>query len=70
MRYVTIKDIAVALGLSKSTVSRALSGDSKNVSKETLQKIVETANEMGYRRNELGRQPTVEEYTHYRNYGS
>ena len=53
MRYVTIKDIAVALGLSKSTVSRALSGDSKNVSKETLQKIVETANEMGYRRNEL-----------------
>lgn len=53
MRYVTIKDIATALGLSKSTVSRALSGDSKNVSKETLEKIVETANKMGYRRNEL-----------------
>ena len=53
MRYVTIKDIAAALGLSKSTVSRALSGDSKNVSKETLEKIVETANKMGYRRNEL-----------------
>ena len=53
MRYITIKDIAAALGLSKSTVSRALNGDSKNVSKETLQKIVEMASKMGYRRNEL-----------------
>ncbi len=52
MRYITIKDIAAALGLSKSTVSRALNGDSKNVGKETLQKIVEMANKMGYRRNE------------------
>lgn len=53
MRYVTIKDIAAALGISKSTVSRALNGDVKNVSKETLQKIVDTATSMGYRRNEL-----------------
>ena len=50
MKYVTIKDIAAALGISKSTVSRALNGDVKNVSKETLQKIVDTAASMGYRR--------------------
>ena len=53
MRYVTIKDIAAALGISKSTVSRALNGDTSNVGKETLKKIVETAREMGYRRNEV-----------------
>ncbi len=53
MKYVTIKDIAIALGISKSTVSRALSGDDKNVNKETLKTIVEMANKMGYRRNEL-----------------
>lgn len=53
MKYVTIKDIAAELGISKSTVSRALNGDVKNVSKETLQKIVDTATKMGYRRNEL-----------------
>lgn len=53
MRYVTIKDIAKALGISKSTVSRALSGDERNVGKETLRKIREKANEMGYHRNEL-----------------
>ncbi len=52
MRYVTIKDIAAALGISKSTVSRALHGDTSNVGKETLQKIVETARQMGYHRNE------------------
>lgn len=53
MKYVTIKDIAAALGISKSTVSRALNGDTSNVGKETLHKIVEAAREMGYRRNEL-----------------
>lgn len=53
MKYTTIKDIAAALNVSKSTVSRALRGDIKNVNKETLQKILDTANEMGYKRNEL-----------------
>lgn len=46
-------DIARELGLSKSTVSRALSGDSSNVKEETMKRIVETARRMGYQRNEL-----------------
>lgn len=53
MRYVTIKDIARALGISKSTVSRALSGDSRNVGEETIRKVIETAEKMGYRKNEM-----------------
>ena len=50
-KYVTIMDIARELGISKSTVSRALSGDTGNVKAETLQKILETAERMGYHRN-------------------
>lgn len=53
MKYATIIDIAKELGISKSTVSRALRGDDCNVSKETKQKILETADRLGYRRNEL-----------------
>lgn len=53
MTYVTIKDIAAVLGISKSTVSRALNGDMKNVSSALCKKIVETADKMGYKRNEL-----------------
>lgn len=52
-RYVTIKDIASALGLSKSTVSRALSGDSQNVKADTMRLICDTAERMGYHRNEM-----------------
>lgn len=52
-KYVTIKDIANELGLSKSTVSRALSGDSQNVKEDTMKLITETARRMGYHRNEL-----------------
>lgn len=52
-RYVTIIDIARELGLSKSTVSRALSGDVGNVKGETLQRIVATARRMGYQRNDM-----------------
>lgn len=52
-RYITIKDIASELGLSKSTVSRALSGDSQNVKEDTMRLITETARKMGYHRNEL-----------------
>lgn len=51
--YVTIIDIAKALGLSKSTVSRALSGEKGNVSPETARLVIETAERMGYKRNEL-----------------
>ena len=53
MRHITIKDIAKELGISKSTVSRALSSDSQNVSKETIRKVLETAEKMGYRKNEM-----------------
>lgn len=53
MKYVTIKDIANNLGISKSTVSRALNGDEKNVKKETLKKILSTAQQMGYKKNTL-----------------
>lgn len=50
MKHVTIKDIAVRLNLSVSTISRALADD-KNIRFETRARIVKTAEEMGYRRN-------------------
>lgn len=53
MRHITIKDIARELGISKSTVSRALSADSQNVSKETIRKVMDMAERMGYRKNEM-----------------
>lgn len=53
MKYATIIDIARELGISKSTVSRALRGDDRNVNKETKRKILEIAEKMGYKRNEL-----------------
>lgn len=52
-KRITIKDIAEALGISKSTVSRALSPNPYNVKKETLIKILEKAKEMGYERSKL-----------------
>lgn len=53
MKYITIIDIARELGISKSTVSRALAGDTHNVKEETMRRIVETAERMGYQRNEM-----------------
>ena len=47
MRYVTIKDIADALGISKSSVSRALAGDMRNVSPSTIERVRTKALEMG-----------------------
>lgn len=52
MKNVTIKDIANRLSVSVSTVSRALADD-KNIRKETKQQIVETAADMGYKRNNV-----------------
>lgn len=43
----TIKDIAKALGISHSTVSRALTG-SRNVSEKTKEEILKTAKELNY----------------------
>lgn len=53
MKYTTIIDIARELGISKSTVSRALRNDDRNVNKETKKKILDLAERMGYTRNEL-----------------
>lgn len=53
MKYTTIIDIAKELGISKSTVSRALSGDTRNVKPETMKLICDTAKRMGYQRNEM-----------------
>src|SRR5690554_8217947 len=49
----TIKDIAKRLGLSISTVSRALSGN-ENIKKETKELIMETAHQLNYRSNPIG----------------
>ena len=51
---VTIKDIAKELGISASTVSRALS-DSPLVNAKTKRVVLQTAERMGYQRNELAR---------------
>lgn len=51
---VTIKDIAKELGISASTVSRALS-DSPLVNAETKRAILQVAERLGYQRNELAR---------------
>jgi LacI family transcriptional regulator len=54
MKYeaVTIKDIAKALGLSTSTVSRALR-DSYEISPETKKRVIEYAQEINYRPNPI-----------------
>ena len=50
MNHTTLKDIAKQLSLSVSTVSRALLDD-KNVRKETKDKIIAMAKELGYKPN-------------------
>lgn len=52
-RRTTIKDIAKHLGLSVSTVSRALNNN-ENIKKETRELIMETARELNYRSNPIG----------------
>ncbi|MHB1103381.1 MAG: LacI family DNA-binding transcriptional regulator [Devosia sp.] len=49
-RNVTIKDLAAALGLSITTISRALNGYS-DVGEKTRKRIAEAARQMGYRPN-------------------
>jgi len=44
---VTINDIAARLGISKSTVSKAL-GNATDISEDMRRRILETAVEMGY----------------------
>ncbi|UKJ06746.1 LacI family DNA-binding transcriptional regulator [Solitalea lacus] len=49
-KEITIYDIAEKLGLSSATVSRALNGGKGN-KKETIDLVMETASQMGYRLN-------------------
>jgi LacI family transcriptional regulator len=51
---VTIYDIAKAAGVAKSTVANALSGKG-TVSEATRQRVLQYAQEMGYRPNVLAR---------------
>lgn len=51
---ISIKQIAIKCGVSVSTVSKALN-DRKDVSKKTKEKIIKTADEMGYTANFLAR---------------
>lgn len=51
---ITIKDIAARLGVSWSTVGRALADDPR-ISKATKQRVLEAANEMGYVANRAAR---------------
>lgn len=46
----TLKDVALACGVSAYTVSRAMN-DKKDISKETKERILEVAKEMGYVQN-------------------
>lgn len=51
---ITIKDVARELGVSYSSISRALNGK-EGVSKATRKKILEAAERMGYQPNDLAR---------------
>lgn len=51
----TIADVAKAAGVSKTTISRYLSGDYKSISQATLKRITETVAELRYRPNRMAR---------------
>ncbi|BDD05364.1 LacI family DNA-binding transcriptional regulator [Aureibacter tunicatorum] len=53
-RHTTIKDIANELGVSASTVSRALNENSE-ISKKTIKLVKETAERLNYQPNEIAR---------------
>ena len=54
---ITMKDIAREAGVTQQAVSRVLSGNSSTVriGAETRKRVMETAERMGYRRNEIAR---------------
>ncbi len=54
MQHVTIKDIAKALNVSVATISRAFN-DKYDIRKETRDRILEKAKEMGYKPNPIAR---------------
>jgi DNA-binding LacI/PurR family transcriptional regulator len=54
---ITISDVAIKAGVSRATVSYVLNGreSAVRISESTRQRVMDTANELGYRRNELAR---------------
>jgi len=54
MRHITIKDVARQLNVSASTISRAFN-DKYDIKKETRERILQVANEMGYHPNPIAR---------------
>ena len=57
-RSVTIKDVAAELGLSITTISRALNGYA-DVGEKTRKRITETAQRLGYRPNRNAQRPVT-----------
>ena len=51
----TAKDVAAKIGLSRSSVSRILSGDEKPFNGETVNRVKEAARKLSYRPNALAR---------------
>ena len=54
MKHPTLKDIAQALHTSVSTVSRAMN-DAHDINKETKERILKKARELGYKPNPITR---------------
>lgn len=55
MPRTTIADVARAAGVSKATVSRVLTGQTKHVREETRQRVLKAADELGYHPSNLAR---------------
>lgn len=51
----TMANVAARAGVSVATVSRALSGDGKGVSRVVLERVVRAAEDLGYHQNNLAR---------------
>jgi LacI family transcriptional regulator len=51
----TISDVARAAGVSKSTVSRVLSGKTEQMRKETRERVLQAIDELGYRPSSVAR---------------
>ncbi|PKB43540.1 LacI family transcriptional regulator [Cellulophaga sp. RHA19] len=54
MKHITIKDVAKKLNVSISTVSRAFN-NKYDINEETKQRILQTANELGYKPNPIAK---------------
>ena len=57
---VTQAELAKMLGITRTTVARALNG-SKNIKEETKERVLKLANEMGYEKNYLGSSLAIKE---------